>query len=128
MNTIHIAYLSIFAFSGLLWRCFGWARRSPQYWLRMETVIHMLQLVVEYLLQACNSVLWYLHSCRMGMWVRVCSLLPRMVHHPMLETLPDRMRCMDQDHAYLHIMLLRTMLWSFRCLIHPLQEIDSYFT
>jgi len=112
--------------SGQLWGCFGWARRCSQYRLRMETLIHMFHMLVGSLLQASHPVLWYLHSCRMGMRVRPSCLLPRMVHHPMLETLPDRMRCMDQDHAYLHIMLLWTMLWSLCNFVHPLQAINTF--
>ena len=97
-----------------LWRSSSRTWPHPISWLRVETLLQMLQPLEDPLLLHQHNMLWNLHCHGMGMWICRNSILPHLVHH----TIPpyvghrtqDRWKAVGHDDPRLLRPMLR-IIW-----------------
>ena len=106
-NGKHNLYLLDSAFQ---WRHWG-AWWNPQYWMRLENLLSLLQLLEEPLLQTNDPLFWLLHSCGVGLWVCHNCFLPCLVHLTLPEGLRNQLRSMSKSLHKLCKLLHCTVLW-----------------
>ena len=110
----------LFFFSVSIWRCIGRTWGHPQYRLCLETLLHLFQPLEEPLLQDCNTLLRYLYSCGMGLWIRLYFLLSHMVHHTNIQVDRHELQYLQEIMGTMCQLLLWTLLYDIRSLLPPI--------
>ena len=105
--------------------CPCWTGRYPQYWLCMETVLHMFQLLERTLLQDSYSLRWYMYCRWVGIHICHCLLLPRLVLHSILQAFGSQLRMLQESLHPVYQLLRGALLCSMWSALPSIQEIKQ---
>ena len=106
----HLITIILYIDSSFQW-CHRRTRWNSQYWLCLENLLSLLQLLEEPLLQINDPLFWLLHCCGVGLWVCHHCFLPCLVHFTMHEGLRNQLRSLPKSVHKLCKLLHCTMLW-----------------
>lgn len=105
--------ISPFADAAFQWR-HRWTGRGAQYRLCLEVVARLFRVLQGPMLQTDDAVLRMLHSCAVGLRVRIHRFLACLVHHPDVQGSGDQLWSLSAPVFNVHQLLHDSGLWGRR--------------